>query len=96
MAIVRSNAKLIKVLESLIESFRRKGQEFAHVIKMGRTQLQDAVPMTLGQEFEAYAVTLGEEIERLTQNARLFLEINRAQQLLAPALTPIRSTRKKC
>jgi aspartate ammonia-lyase len=76
LAIVRSNAKLIKVLESLIESFRKKGQEFAHVIKMGRTQLQDAVPMTLGQEFEAYAVTLGEEIERLTQNAKLFLEIN--------------------
>jgi aspartate ammonia-lyase len=43
---------------------------------MGRTQLQDAVPMTLGQEFEAYAVTLEEEIERLNQNARLFLEIN--------------------
>ncbi|HPH00069.1 MAG TPA: aspartate ammonia-lyase [Tenuifilaceae bacterium] len=76
LAIVCSNAKLIKVLESLIESFRKKGQEFAHVIKMGRTQLQDAVPMTLGQEFEAYAVTLGEEIERLTQNAKLFLEIN--------------------
>ncbi len=50
--------------------------EFSHIIKMGRTQLQDAVPMTLGQEFEAYAVTLGEEIERLNQNAKLFLEIN--------------------
>jgi aspartate ammonia-lyase len=43
---------------------------------MGRTQLQDAVPMTLGQEFEAYAVTLSEEIERLNQNAKLFLEVN--------------------
>jgi Aspartate ammonia-lyase len=43
---------------------------------MGRTQLQDAVPMTLGQAFEAYAVTLGEEIDRLNQNAKLFLEIN--------------------
>ena len=43
---------------------------------MGRTQLQDAVPMTLGQEFEAYAVTLSEEVERLNQNARLFLEVN--------------------
>ena len=43
---------------------------------MGRTQLQDAVPMTLGQEFEAYAVMLSEEIERLEQNARLFLEVN--------------------
>ncbi|HOK87137.1 MAG TPA: lyase family protein, partial [Tenuifilum sp.] len=41
-----------------------------------RTQLQDAVPMTLGQEFEAYAVTLSEEVERLNQNVRLFLEVN--------------------
>jgi len=43
---------------------------------MGRTQLQDAVPMTLGQEFEAYAVMLSEEIARLNQNVKLFLEIN--------------------
>jgi aspartate ammonia-lyase len=43
---------------------------------MGRTQLQDAVPMTLGQTFEAYAVTLAEEIDRLNQNAALFLEVN--------------------
>lgn len=76
IALYKSNLKLVKVLESLIESFRAKAQEFAHVIKMGRTQLQDAVPMTLGQEFEAYAVTLSEEVERLNQNVRLFLEIN--------------------
>ncbi|MFH1049404.1 MAG: aspartate ammonia-lyase [bacterium] len=71
-----SNKKLIAVLKELIDSFRNKAKEFSHVIKMGRTQLQDAVPMTLGQEFEAYAVTLEEEITRLEQNARLFLEIN--------------------
>ncbi len=41
---------------------------------MGRTQLQDAVPMTLGQEFEAYAATLAEEIERLEENAKLLEE----------------------
>lgn len=71
-----SNQKLMVVLQELVNSFRKKGQEFAHVIKMGRTQLQDAVPMTLGQEFEAYACTLEEEIVRLEQNARLFLEVN--------------------
>ncbi|MDD1437654.1 aspartate ammonia-lyase, partial [Dolichospermum sp. ST_sed10] len=76
IALINSNKKLVLVLQSLIESFRNKGLEFSHVIKMGRTQLQDAVPMTLGQEFEAYAVTLGEEVERLNQNARLFLEVN--------------------
>jgi aspartate ammonia-lyase len=76
IAIIRSSEQLVDVLGHLIDAFRAKGEEFSAVIKMGRTQLQDAVPMTLGQEFEAYAVTLGEEIERLRQNARLFLEVN--------------------
>ncbi len=76
IALINSNKKLVQVLLALVESFRNKAQEFAHVIKMGRTQLQDAVPMTLGQSFEAYAVTLGEEVERLNQNAKLFLEVN--------------------
>lgn len=76
IALINSNKKLVRVLESLIESFKAKAKEFAHVIKMGRTQLQDAVPMTLGQEFEAYAVTLSEEVERLNQNVRLFQEVN--------------------
>jgi aspartate ammonia-lyase len=76
IAIIHANEKLLAVLHTLIDAFRAKAAEFAHVIKLGRTQLQDAVPMTLGQGFEAYAVTLSEEIERLQQNARLFLEVN--------------------
>lgn len=76
LTLIQVNKKLVKHLEQLIESFRAKGNEFSNVIKMGRTQLQDAVPMTLGQEFEAYAVTLEEEIERLNQMSDLFLEIN--------------------
>ncbi len=76
IALINSNKKLIEVLQQLIQSFRTKTNEFSHIIKMGRTQLQDAVPMTLGQEFEAYAVTLGEEVQRLEQNAKLFLEVN--------------------
>jgi aspartate ammonia-lyase len=76
IAIIKSNQKLIAVLQELISAFLAKAEEFHNVIKMGRTQLQDAVPMTLGQEFEAYAVTLKEEIERLNHNARLFLEVN--------------------
>jgi aspartate ammonia-lyase len=76
IAIVKSNYKLISVLQELIDSFYAKSREFRKIIKMGRTQLQDAVPMTLGQSFEAYAVTLEEEIERLLQNANLFLEVN--------------------
>ncbi len=76
IAFIHQNQELINVLKELIESFKKKAAEFSHVIKMGRTQLQDAVPMTLGQEFEVYAVTLEEEILRLEQNARLFLEVN--------------------
>jgi aspartate ammonia-lyase len=76
IALIKSNQKLVSVLRELIGAFRAKGKEFARVIKMGRTQLQDAVPMTLGREFESFAVTLEEEISRLSQNARLFLEVN--------------------
>ncbi len=76
IAMINSNKTLVKVLLELTKSFRCKAEQFAHIIKMGRTQLQDAVPMTLGQSFEAYAVTLEEEVERLIHNANLFLEMN--------------------
>ena len=67
---------LLEAMDRLKGALHAKGREFADVIKMGRTQLQDAVPMTLGQEFEAYAVTTGEDIQRLRETARLFLEVN--------------------
>ena len=76
IAAISTNQQLVSVLQILIDSFRAKGESFKHVIKMGRTQLQDAVPMTLGQEFEAYAVNLEDDIERLNQSALLFLDIN--------------------
>ncbi|HKK20301.1 MAG TPA: aspartate ammonia-lyase [candidate division Zixibacteria bacterium] len=76
IALINANESLIVVLRQLTESFHTKAYEFRDIIKMGRTQLQDAVPMTLGQELEAYAVTLEEEIDRLTQNVNLFLEVN--------------------
>lgn len=76
IALYNNNQRLLKILSELITSFKNKGEEFKDVIKMGRTQLQDAVPMTLGQAFDAYAATLEEEITRLEQNAQLFLEIN--------------------
>ncbi|MEN8128767.1 MAG: aspartate ammonia-lyase [Pseudomonadota bacterium] len=76
IALINSNKGLVRVLLELVGSFHRKAEEFAHIIKMGRTQLQDAVPMTLGQSFGAYVVTLEGEVERLTHNANLFLEVN--------------------
>ena len=76
LAILLNNKELVAEIARLVEAFRRKAKEFENVLKMGRTQLQDAVPMTLGQEFEAYAVTIEENIERLNEAARLFLEEN--------------------
>ena len=63
-------------LAALEASFAAKGEEFADVLKMGRTQLQDAVPMTLGQEFTAFGVTLGEEHRHLENARGLLLELN--------------------
>lgn len=55
----------VQTLDQLAGSFARKGEEFKNVLKMGRTQLQDAVPMSLGQEFEGFASTLREDVERM-------------------------------
>jgi aspartate ammonia-lyase len=68
--------QLAAALAELRDAFTEKGAEFADIVKMGRTQLQDAVPMTLGQEFHAYGVTIGEDIERLQDVRRLVGEIN--------------------
>ncbi|WP_425643013.1 aspartate ammonia-lyase [Marinomonas gallaica] len=66
----------IPALTSLKGALEEKGKAFAHVLKMGRTQLQDAVPMTLGQEFDAFAVTLGEDIDRIHEACALLCEVN--------------------
>lgn len=63
-------------LERLQHSFFRKGVEFSDVLKMGRTQLQDAVPMTQGQEFNAFATTIGEDVMRIREAERLITEVN--------------------
>ncbi len=76
LCFILHNEDLVRELQRLIAAFRAKGKEFDKIIKMGRTQLQDAVPMTLGQEFEAFAVTLDEEVSRLNEIASLFLEVN--------------------
>ncbi|MCI4397239.1 MAG: aspartate ammonia-lyase [Acidobacteria bacterium] len=67
---------LIAAMGLIEAAFAAKGEEFKEVIKMGRTQMQDAVPMTLGQEFTAWAVTVGEDIERLREASRLIHEMN--------------------
>ena len=70
------NKTLVGSLTGLISAFRYKADEYRDAIKMGRTQLQDAVPMTFGQEFNAYADNLEEEILNLERNVKLLHEIN--------------------
>lgn len=67
---------LTRAMAELRTAFEAKAAEFADVVKMGRTQLQDAVPMTLGQEFSTYAVMLFEDEQRLQEAALLVQEIN--------------------
>src|SRR5439155_23647376 len=68
--------RLLVEMNALRKSFEAKAAEFHEVLKVGRTQLQDAVPMTLGQEFSTYAVMLGEAEQRLKEAAMLICEIN--------------------
>ncbi len=68
--------RLVAAMAELRGAFADKADEFALLLKMGRTQLQDAVPMTLGQEFSTYAIMLGEDEERLLEAAKLIQEIN--------------------
>jgi aspartate ammonia-lyase len=76
LSLLLSYSDLTRAMENLCAALRAKSVEFAHIIKMGRTQLQDAVPMTLGQEFRAFATTISEDIERTHELVRLLREVN--------------------
>lgn len=76
IAVYNSIMKVIDAIEYLKSAFDAKAIEYKNILKMGRTQLQDAVPMTVGQEFHAWAVTLNEEIRALQYTSKLLLEVN--------------------
>jgi len=76
LALILADDPLIAAIRELCAAFHAKAQEFVGVLKMGRTQLQDAVPMTVGQEFEGWGITVAEDIDRLDEMAKLFTEIN--------------------
>ena len=78
---------LLDELDLLRVSFLNKAREFHDVLKVGRTQLQDAVPMTLGQEFHGFASTLGYDHTRLTENAWLMYEINMGATAIGTGIT---------
>jgi aspartate ammonia-lyase len=76
LGIIFASGPLIEALEELAFAFKSKAVEFGSVLKIGRTQLQDAVPMTVGQEFDAFFVTIKEDIQRIREAAALFREVN--------------------
>ncbi len=76
IAVIMEMKSLMEAMRRLCQTLEAKGEEFAHVLKMGRTQLQDAVPMTLGREFTAWAVMLREDAALLDEAAKLIREIN--------------------
>jgi aspartate ammonia-lyase len=87
LAMVFSLKSLLDEHRLLIDSFAAKGHEFAQILKIGRTQMQDAVPMTLGQEFRGFATTLGEDQERLSEIIPWLNEINMGATAIGTGIT---------
>ena len=88
VAIVSGNDRLVAELQRLVGAFRAKGEAFTDILKIGRTEMQDAVPMTLGQEFHALAAALESEIDLLRAYERPLLSINMGGTALGTGLNP--------
>ena len=87
LAILLALPRLIRALDDFAYACKEKAVELGDVLKMGRTQLQDAVPMTLGQEFDAYYTTVHEEIARLHEISALFREVNLGATAIGTGIT---------
>jgi aspartate ammonia-lyase len=96
IALYLKMGKFITILEGLEIAFSKKEVEFKSVLKMGRTQMQDAVPMTLGQEFHAYATTIGEDVKRLKEAQSLLLEINMGATAIGTKVNTPEGYAEKC
>ena len=89
LAMHSSIEDLKSAMGALAGAFLLKGEEFSQHLKMGRTQLQDAVPMTLGQEFTAFAHTMLEDVDRLSEAQALIREINMGATAIGTGITAI-------
>jgi aspartate ammonia-lyase len=87
LAVIFAAEPLINALDELAYAFKAKAVEFSDVLKIGRTQLQDAVPMTLGQEFDAFFVTIKEDVSRIREAAALFREVNLGATAIGTGIT---------
>lgn len=76
IAVLKQLDILLETMQAMHDVFQKKAKEFDHVIKMGRTHLQDAVPIRLGQEFEAYSRVLSRDIKRINQSKQHLYEVN--------------------
>ena len=84
--------ELLDAMAALRQAFELKAAEFGNVLKIGRTQLQDAVPMTLGQEFGAYAIMIGEDEARLAEARQLLTEVNLGATAVGTGINAPRAT----
>lgn len=91
-----SHQTFLTHLNKLIEAFREKGKAFAHILKMGRTQLEDAVPMTLGQTFNGFASILEDEIKHLNEAAADFLTVNMGATAIGTGICAEPGYAEKC
>lgn len=76
VALIKRMHDYRQIMLNLVDAFTAKGEEFAPILKMGRTHLQDAVPMSMGAEFKGFANNLLEEIDRIDASTRLLTEVN--------------------
>ena len=90
------NAEVVNAFKQLAEAFRKKGKEFSNILKMGRTQLQDAVPMTLGQEFVAFAKTLDDEVRALEIIQKVLWEVSMGGTAIGTGLNAPEGYAEKC
>ncbi|MCU0303076.1 MAG: aspartate ammonia-lyase [Thermoanaerobaculales bacterium] len=96
VAFLLRNDKLIREMETLAASFRAKGDEYLRVVKMGRTELQDAVPMTVGQEFHAFAASLEAEIALLRDAERYLYAVNMGATAIGTGINVPKGYPERC
>ncbi|MDI4231757.1 aspartate ammonia-lyase [Bradyrhizobium sp. Arg237L] len=90
LALIMRLEPYLAALGKLQDAFFDKGKEFSRVLKMGRTHLQDAVPMSLGSEFRGWGTTIGEEIDRTREVQKLLREINLGATAIGTSVTAVR------
>lgn len=96
VAILLRNDKLIQELENLVAAFRAKGNQFLEIPKMGRTELQDAVPMTVGQEFHAFAAALESEVQLLKEAEKALYTVNMGATAIGSEINVPKGYPKAC